>query len=199
MSEKKAVKRAVLSLGFLVILLIFVLVVAFFISTFSHISAVQVSPLTEQMLVFNLDSGQKFTGSLAISGGSSEDIDFRVVGPQGATIVNLGRVSHGATFEFTAQQSGAYTFHFGNSFSLLGTKTVSLTYKIGIAIFGIDLGFLLTLVAVVIATIVILLILLILAMKLRRRKQRVETNQPHPPPKASVTEWKSLSQAERRT
>jgi hypothetical protein len=53
----------------------FVVVVAFSVKA-SIVEAVQVSRLTEQMLVFNLQTGRKLTGSLAISGGSGNDIDF---------------------------------------------------------------------------------------------------------------------------
>ena len=42
----------------------------------------------------------------------------------------IGRIGQGTTFEFTAQESGAYTFHFDNTFSLISSKTVTLSYDI---------------------------------------------------------------------
>ena len=172
MSEKKAV----LSLGTIIILLS---VVAFSVKA-SSVNTVQVSPLSEQMLIFNLQTGQKFTGSLAISGGSGNDIDFWIVDPQGTTILNLGRVSQGRSFDFTAQTSGAYTFHFSNGFSLLSSKTVSLTYDVGLpSVFGFDIGQLLIIIGVVL---ILVIVIAALAVALHRRKRTVETNQPPLPP-----------------
>jgi hypothetical protein len=160
-----------LTLGITVILLS---VVAFSVNA-SNVETVQVGALSEQMLIFNLKTGQRFTGSLAISGGSSNDIDFWIADPQGTIILNLGRVSQGRSFDFTAQASGAYTFHFGNSFSLLSSKTVSLTYDIGLpSVFGFDIGQLLIIIGVVV---ILLIAIVALAVALHRRKRTVETNQ----------------------
>jgi hypothetical protein len=82
------------------------------------------------MKIFNLDEGDKFTGSIAITGGSGDDVDFYVTDPHGSRIVDLGRVSQGTSFDFTAQDSGAYTLHFDNSFSLFSSKVVTLSYDI---------------------------------------------------------------------
>jgi hypothetical protein len=82
------------------------------------------------MKIFNLDELDKFTGSIAITGGSGDDVDFYVTDPHGSRIVDLGRVSQGTSFDFTAQDSGAYTLHFDNSFSLFSSKVVTLSYDI---------------------------------------------------------------------
>lgn len=81
-------------------------------------------------LIFNLDDGDKFSGSLSISGGSGNDINFWVTDPSGNTIVNSGRVSQGTSFEFTAQRNGAYTLHLDNGFSVFSSKIVSLSYDV---------------------------------------------------------------------
>jgi hypothetical protein len=152
-------------------------VVVFSFVNASSVETVQVGALSEQMLIFNLKTGQKFAGSLAISGGSGNDIDFWIIDPQGTTVLNLGRVSQGKSFDFTAQASGAYTFHFSNGFSLLSSKTVNLTYDVGLpSIFGIDAGQLLIIIAVV-----VILLLVALAILLNRRKHISKTNQPPPP------------------
>jgi hypothetical protein len=166
--------KLLLTLGITVILLS---VVAFSFVNASNVETVQVGALSEQMLIFNLKTGQKFTGSLAISGGSGNDIDFWITDPQGTTVLNLGRVSQGRSFDFTAQASGAYTFHFSNSFSLLSSKTVNLTYDVGLpSIFGIDAGQLLIIIGVV-----VILLLVALAILLNRRKRMSKINQPPPP------------------
>lgn len=152
--------------------------VAFTIANASNVEVIQVDALTEKTLTFNLNSGQKFTGSLAISGGGN-DIDFWVTDPQGTKIVDLGRVSQGKTFQFTAQASGAYALHFSNTFSWFTGKTVNLTYDVGLpTVLGIDLGTLL----IIIGVVVFLLLLVVgLAVMRYRKKNLSKTNQPPPP------------------
>lgn len=107
--------------------------VAFSSAKASEVKTIQVSPGYDQIITFNLSARQKFTGSLAISGGSGNDIDFWVADPQGKIILDLGRVSQGKSFEFNTQASGTYTFHFSNTFSSISSKIVSLTYDVGIS------------------------------------------------------------------
>jgi hypothetical protein len=172
MSEKKAI----LSLGTMIILLS---VVAFSVKA-SSVESVEVSPLTEQMLVFNLQTGQKFTGSLSISGSSGNDINFWITDPQGTTILNLGTVSQGTSFDFTPQASGAYTFYFDNSFPLrtgrlLSSKTVRLTYDIGLpSINGSDIRQLLI---TIIVAVILLIVIVALAVALSHKKRTSRTNQ----------------------
>ena len=169
--------RLVLSLGLTAILF---LAIGLSFANASNVEVIQVDALTEKTLTFNLNNGQKFTGSLAVSGGSGNDIDFWVTDPQGTKIVDLGRVTQGKTFQFTAQTSGAYAFHFSNGFSLLSSKTVDLTYDIGLpSIFGIDLEFLLIIIGVVVS---FLLLVLGLVVMRYRKKNLSKTNQPPPPP-----------------
>ena len=117
---------------------------------------VQVEPLNEYMLIFDLDKREKFSGSLAISGGANNDINFWITNPSGNTIVNLGRISQGTTFEFTAQESGAYTFYFDNTFSLISWKTVSLSYDISRPA-PFDIGWILIVIGVLLIAIVIII------------------------------------------
>ena len=169
-------KKLILSLGVTVILF---LVVAFSFVNASNVEVVQVDPFTTKMIIFNLTSGQKFTGSLAISGGSN-DIDFWVTDPQGTKILDLGRVTNGKTFEFTAQSSGAYTFHFGNTFSWFTSKTVNLTYDVGLpTVGGIDFELLLIIIGVVA---MLLIVIVILAVVFYRRKTKSKVGQTPPPP-----------------
>jgi len=96
----------------------------------TQVEVLTVDPLTTKTLTFNLSEGDIFSGSLAISGGANNDINFWITDPQGNTILNLGRISQGTSFEFTAKNSGAYTLHFDNSFSIFSAKQVSLSYDI---------------------------------------------------------------------
>lgn len=126
---KKRIARSKLS-GILGIAVILVLthVVSYVGAT--QVETIQIRPLALELFIFSLDEEERVMGSLFISGGSDNDIDFWITNPQGTTIVNLGRVSQGATFEFTAQQSGAYTFHFDNQVSWASSKTVILAFNV---------------------------------------------------------------------
>jgi hypothetical protein len=159
------------------------LVVAFSFVNASQIESYQIGPGQIQVVSFNLSSGEKFTGSVAITGGSGNDVNFWVTDPQGTTILNQGRVSQGTTFEFTSQSSGAYTLHFDNSFSLLSSKVAVLTYDVTTptpTTGGNDLGLLLT----VIGLVVILLFLVVaLVVALHLKNRTAKTNElPTPPP-----------------
>lgn len=165
----------VLSLGLTAILF---MAIGLSFANASSVEVIQIDPLTEKTLTFNLNSGQKFTGSLAISGGSN-DIDFWVTDPQGAKILDFGRVYQGRTLEFTAQASGAYALHFSNTFSWFTGKIVNLTYDVGLpTIGGMDFGTLLTIIGVVA---ILLLIIVALVIALNRRRRTSKTNQPPPP------------------
>lgn len=137
---------------------------------------VQVDAGYVKTLVFNLDDGDKFSGSLSISGGSGNDIDFSVTNPQGNTIVNLGRVSQGTTFQFTAQGSGAYTLKFDNGFSIFSSKTVSLSYDVqGEVIPGLTTDSLMWIILIVVVIVVLALIIYALTRRSRNKP-------PNPPP-----------------
>jgi hypothetical protein len=138
----------------------------------TKVETLQIDPLTERMLIFNLSEGDKFSGSLSISGGANNDIDFWITDPNGNTIVNLGRISQGTTFEFTAQKSGAYTFHFGNSFSLFSSKTVSLSYDIQFAL-PINPLLLITIGLIIVGLVLIILVVLVLLYR-RKTQQKMK-------------------------
>jgi ribosomal protein L40E len=95
----------------------------------SEVQTVTIDPLSQTTLTFNLNEGQKFSGSLSITGGSDNDINFWITDPFGNRIVDSGRVSGGRSFEFTTIGDGAYTLHFDNTLWLT-TKTLTLTYEV---------------------------------------------------------------------
>ena len=90
--------------------------------------SITVGPSMVGTLIQNLNDGYKFTGNLSIRG--DNEIKFWVTDPSGQTILNLGIVSQEASFEFTTQQKGAYTYNFDNNFSSSTSKTVTMTYNI---------------------------------------------------------------------
>jgi len=149
----------------------------------SQVETTQIPALSTETWTFNLNSGDSFSGSLSISGGSGNDIDCRVTDPQGTIILDLGRVSQGKSFGFTAQQSGAYTIHFGNTFSLLTSKTVAVTYDIEHPFLGGgNLDSLSVPVTVIVAGVIIAVLVIIgLVVVLTRNKTKNDYLPPPPP------------------
>jgi hypothetical protein len=177
-----------------------ILFVLTFTLLFLSISAVQASQVESSqveagqtiMWTFNLANGDKFSGSLSISGGSGDDINFKVTDPQGTVIVGLGRVSQGRSFEFTAQQAGAYTFNLDNSFSIFSSKMVSLSYDVTPAptptptpffnLGGGDNGGISLVTAGVIAAVIVVVLIIVVAVVFSRKKAHSHSGQPLPPP-----------------
>lgn len=92
--------------------------------------SITLGPSMTGTLVQNLDSGNSFTGRLSVSGGDDYDVKFWVTGPSGQTILDKGTVILETSFEFTTEQSGAYTFHFDNSDSSADSKDVTMSYTV---------------------------------------------------------------------
>ncbi len=113
---------------------VFFIIFCFIISTSvvyaSQVENVQVNAGYTNTLTFNLDSGDRVTGSISITGGSGNDINFKITNPSGTTIADYGRVSQGRSFDFQADQSGAYKLILDNSFSLFSSKSIAVTYDI---------------------------------------------------------------------
>lgn len=95
----------------------------------AEVQSISVQPGYVQTLSANLNSGDTISGSISVTGGSGDDIDFSIKDPSGNEIFTKRRVAKGTTFSVTATQAGAYTFVFDNSFSLLSGKNVQLSYS----------------------------------------------------------------------
>jgi len=79
---------------------------------------------------FNLEKGEVLTFSLTVSGGN-DDINLWVTDPSGFNIIRKQGVIGGWGPEaFEATTNGAYSIHLDNSFSILTSKFVALTYEI---------------------------------------------------------------------
>ena len=128
-----------------------------------------VPPPQEIVRTISLDEGDKVSGSINVSGGSGNDINFYVTNPNGDTILTYDRTTQ-TCFSFTASTAGSYTMHFDNSFTVFSSKTVTLDYTITEPIFGLppqQFYFLVFLVIVIVASIV--------AFGLKRRKPATQT------------------------
>jgi hypothetical protein len=115
------------------LLLTLLLFFAFALASPVNASTVQqcnVSAGSQCTLTFNLNNGDSVSGSISVTGGSGNDINFYITNPTGGQIYNAGRVSGGTSFSFTADSSGAYILHFDNSFSLLSSKQITVSYDV---------------------------------------------------------------------
>jgi hypothetical protein len=122
-------------------------------------------------LTFNLNNGDQVSGTVSITGGSANDINFRVTGPSGATVYDAGRVTGGTSFSFTANQPGAYILHFDNSFSLLSSKQITVSYSVGSTLIpGVSPN-----TSYIIIGIVIALIIIVVALAARRGRRKGPT------------------------
>jgi hypothetical protein len=156
------------------ILIIVVLLSMPLITKGEGVKTVQIGPLQTSYLVYNLNIGDRFSGSLSITGGSGNDIDFSVTDPLGTTVLDLGRVSNGREFNFEAERNGAFRLVFDNSFSLISQKTVTLSYSISPPlIFGFEFP---QFVLIVVVIIIVLVAVVLLAYNLGKMKQRKEEN-----------------------
>jgi hypothetical protein len=124
----------------------------------------------EKIFTLNLNAGMNIEGSISVTGGSGDDIDFWVTDPAGNKILDFGRVSQGTHFEFAANEDGAYSFHFDNSFSVLSTKNVVLTYEITIS--GLNLTQMLLLLILVVAMIVVGIVVILKRGKKKRFQEK---------------------------
>jgi len=112
-----------------------------------------------------LNEGDKVSGSINVTGGSGNDINFYITDPNENTIRRFDRATQ-TSFSFTASITGTYTLHFDNSFSILSSKSVTLGYTISESIFGLapELFYLL------VAIIAIVIVATIVAFALKRGK-----------------------------
>ena len=138
------------------IFLLIVLLLSVEIVNAEEMELISVSAGGRSTFSVNLEVGQKFWGTISIDGENENDIDFYVQNPERVKILDLGRVSQGDSFEFTAQENGAYILNFENDFSITGSKVITLTYKFSLTpIAGIDPVLLL---AVLFAVVIFLLV-----------------------------------------
>jgi len=94
------------------------------------VQTIRVAPLEEQLVIVKVNPGLTVTVRLQISGGGN-DINVFVTDPNGATIVNNGRVTGGTSFQFRTTVGGGYTIHLDNRFSIITSKTVVATINVG--------------------------------------------------------------------
>jgi hypothetical protein len=83
----------------------------------------------------NLNKGDVVSGSVNVSGGVGNDINFYISDPNGNNVVNLSHVTQ-FSFSFTAPSTGTYIVHFDNTIGLL-QKSVTFTYNVTPSVVGL--------------------------------------------------------------
>ncbi len=129
----------------------------------TDVKTLTVQPLSKGTIIIQINQGVIFKGSLAISGGSGNDIDFWITNPEGQTIKDLKRVNEGEEFQFESEKAGAYTLHFDNGFSLLSSKIVTITFNIELQTTS--------LVFLIIAMVTIFVVAVVVVLLLKRRNK----------------------------
>ncbi|MEJ2242099.1 MAG: emp24/gp25L/p24 family protein [Candidatus Bathyarchaeota archaeon] len=113
----------------------------------------------ENIFTLSLHAGMNVEGTISVTGGNGNDIDFWITDPSGNIVLDAERVSQETHFDFAANENGKYNLHFNNSFSILSTKNVVITYEITIS--GLN-GTQLLLLAILVAAIIVVGIVIIL-------------------------------------
>ena len=87
-----------------------------------------VGALSTTTFTFDLNKNQNVKLEFSVKGGSGNEIDIRILDPTGKVIFNRPKtVSVSVTI--TAEMDGEYEVELDNSFSLLTSKQVTMTYE----------------------------------------------------------------------
>jgi hypothetical protein len=130
-----------------------------------------VPPLSSLSLRINLGRGYPCSFSVYIKGGSGNDINLRIINPEGRIIYDLGRVSNETSFKFYADKPGNYTIILDNEFSVFSSKGVNV-YQGNITFSSFEFaGLSINIWAIIILIIISLVVLMTFVVWLRKRKK----------------------------
>jgi hypothetical protein len=142
-------------------------------STIAPSKNFSVAPLSSLNMKVDLQYGESCGGLIIIKGGSGNDINFRIIDPQGKTYLDFGRISKEKSFQFfTPNRPGNFTLVFDNEFSVFSSKEVDVfsnTYPDNVfefAAFSINLW-------VIIFVAISLTVLITFVVWLLKKKRRV--------------------------
>jgi hypothetical protein len=123
-----------------------------------------VPALHETTIQLSLNQGDAVSGSIVVSGGVDNEINFLITDPLSNNVASYSRTTQ-TSFSFQAQSSGNYTLHFDNSFGLLA-RSVTLDYKITPSVAGLPQGTFVLIAAV--AVVVLIVAAMVIFVLLRR-------------------------------
>ena len=136
-----------------------------------------VPPLSSLNLKIFLGHGYPCSFLVYVNGGSGNDINLRIINPEGRVIYDLGRISNKTSFKFYADQTGNFTIILDNEFSVFSSKEVnvfqgSITFSnFEFARFSINF---LAIILVIVAIVVICLIAGLLLFKRHQKSSKLE-------------------------
>jgi hypothetical protein len=140
-------------------------------STIAPSKNFSVAPLSSLNLKVDLQYGESCGGLIIIKGGSGNDINFRIIDPQGKIYLDLGRISNEKSFDFfTPNRPGTFTLIFDNEFSVFSSKEVDVfsnTYPDNVFEFA---GFSINLWVIVFVAISLAVLMIFVVCFVRRRK-----------------------------
>lgn len=94
----------------------------------SNLSKVTVSPGKDGYLYFYLKKGYVLQGTISVSGGSGNDVDFALEDSTGKKHLSKSRMSGSNTITFTAPSDGSYRIYLSNKFSTFSSKYVTFDF-----------------------------------------------------------------------
>jgi len=87
-----------------------------------------IGALSSRSFTFDMNKNQNVKLEFSVKGGSGNDIDIKIYDPTGEVIYQRQRTVS-TSFTITAEMAGKYEVEMDNSFSLLASKEVTLTYE----------------------------------------------------------------------
>ena len=142
-------------------------------STIAPSENYSVPPLSSLSLKVHLIYGESCSGLIIIKGGSGNDINFRIIDPQGKVYLDFGRISNEKSFHFfTPNRPGNFTLVFDNEFSVFSSKEVDVfsnTYPDNVFEFA---GFSITFWVIILVVILLVTSSVALVVWLSRRRQK---------------------------
>lgn len=114
----------------------------------------------------------KSGGLIYVKGGSGNDINLRVIDPQGKTVLDLGRISSQKEFYITPYETGNYTIVLDNEFSMFSSKEVNVfSYTYPENAFEL-VGFSINILAIILVIVSVVVTCLIICLLLFRSHQK---------------------------
>jgi hypothetical protein len=169
--------------SFRLAILILVVVALLSLANAATVATINVDGNGENTLMVNLNSGERLSCTITIvvryNASADPTIDFWMTNPTGTPLMMPTGLWGGRTYMFTADIDGAYTLHFGNTFSNY-SKNVTVSYDVAPPlIFGLEPPFFYT---VAFAGVVVIALVLLLeirhTVRRRRNARKNEDNAP---------------------
>jgi ABC-type phosphate/phosphonate transport system permease subunit len=122
-------------------------------------------------MALSFNQNDYVSGSIVVTGGASDAINFYITDPKGNNVVSYDDVTQ-KSFSFTASTTGNYTAYFDNREGLFA-KSVTFSYSDKAAALGLPQDtfiLLLTIIIVIIAVVIAVVIAVLLLLRQRRKE-----------------------------